>query len=304
MALTIPKPSQVARDFARDCARLLNVESADALERDERRQIAMRWALRTWIPALRDCPRKERRVVREVLDDVRAGRWPDQFPSLAYVIAALGRLHADLRQHVLPRIDSEYGFLVVGDGVPTETVVVARRGYAERLSIDGAVNRASPFEITASKEMPKVELPAFTKEQREKGRILDCPAGRPLSAREVSRNRNRSRQDALYSPETVLALQGTIMTLSQSPWSRCANELCQLVFAPGRKGALYCSSRCRGRAGYDDRRQRLAVNHLLERQAAKRASDAVMRIHQAKKNGTWQRQRRPGAGRPRKEKGG
>lgn len=295
-------PRQVARDFARDCARLMNVESVDRLDRAERRQMALRWAWRTQLPALRDATRDERPWVRGIRDDIAAeivaDRWPDYFPPLPNVIAALGRTHADLRQHVLPRLEAESGFLVFGDNVTTETAVVARHGYAERVSESGAVSHASPFEITVSKEIPKVEQPVFTHEQRENGRILKHRAGRRLSPRQVYRNRQRIMKDALYSQHTVLAVRGAIETLSQFPWSRCANEICLRVFAPGRKGALYCSRRCRGRAAYDERRAELAADPRKRLTARRKQAAAVKRLSDAKKNGTWERRRRPGAGRP------
>lgn len=262
----LPTTTTIARDFARDCARLMNVASHDDLDREESRAVGRRWALRTRIPSLLRSSRTEQ---AEVLRAYEQGEWVGQRP-FAYAWAKVGRLHRLLHEEIIPRLDHPAGFLL-GRADIAVRIEEARPTLTDR---EGAVRSASPFSV-APTTSSIAALRAF----------------------------NRLLAEALFNEDPVLALHGLFDALPHHwPWSRCVR--CTAVYAAGRRGARFCSTTCKGRAAYEARRARLATDSRLQHLHATAASEAVKRIYREKKQGTWKRQRRPGAGRPRKQEGG
>lgn len=276
----------MARDFARDCARLMEVAASD-LPPLEFREIAKRHVMRTLLPAHHRASAERSRLekapadgnAKERLNELERvlaqyeppsdGGWNPYWPSIPKVSADLDLLRGFLLARILPRIDHSF---TTASGIDVEVVEGVPMRLTDGLPIDPRT--ASPF--------------SFIDAEGEPVSVLTNAFGEPEDLR-----------DGLFRREPALAVNGVILTLHYAPWGRCLQ--CRRIFACGRRGSRFCSAPCGLRHAYRERVAKRKNESRAEALARKlEASERSRLYYQARKDPEWVRKRKPGAGRPKK----
>jgi hypothetical protein len=105
--------------------------------------------------------------------------------------------------------------------------------------------------------------------------------------------------DPLSSTEPAVVLHGLLLRALYLPFGRCPFDGCGAIFVPVVRKQRFCSPEHR-KAEWHARVMKARGKEGLER---RRKAGRRARAHEKKQaSGTWQRERAPGAGRPRKER--